>query len=167
MQWSLVWTLFFSICAGRLWLTLNISPKMTKLSQNLFRETFWVVLFVLFIGIVIFISVIGTYLVSLLFFGKEIKNKTSVKNLIYGIYLCSYGTYNLCYFVFLLIMQHDISSYQRQVGSLVLALLISLLIITVFKRYRLATKKVIIFSILVFLINSMLPLYAILIYVIR
>ena len=160
--WISIWFIFILICSLRLILSFNFHHQGFFSTSPLAFKTLWILAFAGISCIVIFISVIGSYLTSLLFLGKMITSKRDLKDILYIVYIVAYGIFNFIYAIYMLVYNRDINEYEREIVSILLAILISMLIMYSFNRYKMPRRKTIEFSIIILFINAIMPVYFIL-----
>ena len=157
--WLLLWLIFFIVCTARIYFSLQLEGKKVSTLNELPLPTWGIVLFFsLSIIFLVFVSVIISYFIALIFFkGTSFHVKHDIKRKLYLSYMGGYTIYNILYLLFTLLYQKAYQSSQRQIVNIFLYLFISFLIIITLKRGKnLKLEKIVEYALMIFLINSVI-----------
>ena len=93
---------------------------------------------------------------------KELFNNSKinkqVKEIFYKSYFFYYGVYNVGYAVYLVLSHRPFGKIEQNICSIILFFFISIDIYSKLKKYVVNSRKLIIFIIIIFVINSIFPI---------
>lgn len=152
--WPVEVVMLYSIIVWRMILT--IQTELIPVKNIKYAFVYAAILFA-----TIFISVLGTYFVSR-YVLKELFNNSKinkqVKEIFYKSYFFYYGVYNVGYAVYLILSHRPFGKIEQNICSIILFLFISIDIYSKLKKYVVNSRKLIIFIIIIFVINSIFPI---------
>ncbi|PRY73721.1 hypothetical protein CLV38_1553 [Alkalibacterium olivapovliticus] len=148
----------------RIHLTFLYSPASSAILEEYFNPLVLNIIFSLSTLIIIFISILGTYIVLVVFnslVSHEEIHYLRAKTTIYKIYINGFMLYNILYIFYLLIVNEIWESMELNISSIMLFFFLSIALYKSSNIFKKTTNRLL-FSLLIFFINSLLAIYSLL-----
>lgn len=148
----------------RIYLTFLYSPTSSDILEEYYNLSLLNIIFSLATLIIVFISILGTYVVLVIYNRLVLHGEIyylKAKTLIYKIYIIGFSLYNTYYIIYLLIAKEIWEGPQLSISSIIFFFLLS---IALYKTSVFFKKPVhrLLFSLIIFFINSLFAIFSLL-----
>lgn len=156
IRWTIVSLVLIITTFLRINLTLLYSPINSEILAQYFSPTMLNVIFSIVTLIIIFTSVLGTYIFLVIFnniVSHDMIDLSKAKTAIYKIYIVGFSLYNIFYINYLLIRNEIMEGIQLNIFSIIFFFLISVGLYKFLSVFKKSTHRWL-FSLLIFFVNS-------------